>query len=119
MRDILEAVKYFLVRFFDSRFTAYEDRNREVEYLRTQLELRHHEIKLLTERINSQPVQLVNEVREEDKELPKPIVPDNIPWPQRKAMLERNDRERFKQYQKEREAQTKTTEELEKELQIN
>lgn len=122
MREVLVAVKRFVIRFFDdlcARTTSLED---EIEHLRTQIQIKDHQIQLLIEKLNSQPMQPAIENRADDKVLPKPIIPENLPWPQRKAILEREDRDRFRQYQKERDTEnpskTKTTEELEQELLI-
>lgn len=118
MREILEAVKQWIIRFFDSRSVAFEQQCDEIAWLRTQIQIKDHQIQLLTAKISETPAAPVT--REvDDEELPKPIVPENIPWAQRKAMLQRADRERFQAMRKEMQAEVKSTEQLESELLTN
>lgn len=85
------------------------------EVLKIALERSNLEKDRLMERLfqNNLPSDITNQ---KPQEIPKPIMPRNIPWHVRQQILEREDREKARLM---REAPKSDTEELERELGIN
>jgi hypothetical protein len=113
MQDVLESIKECIIRFFDNLFTH---RNDELELQREwimQLEKERMRSDELVQFIKDQLAPKEQVLKEIPRDL-KPIMTNQVPWAIKKAQLEREDRERFRNMNS-----SKPIEELEKELGVN
>ena len=86
------------------------------EILRSQLEKADSERRELLHRLLQPPPSETKEINTENF---KPVTPQFIPWRVRQQMLEAEDRERARIMRQKSDEMKKSTEELEKELDIN
>src|SRR5690349_5620464 len=110
MRDVIESIKQCVIRFFDSKFTSYDDGQEHIRTVLMQLEKERDE-KIELNRFIMSLMKKEEFVETGPVEDFKPILPKNMSWRTRQAMLEREDREKKLQISK-----SVSTEELEKEL---
>lgn len=113
MRDILEAIKSFIIRFFDNLSTRRDDENEMQREWIMQLEKERQRndewVQYFRDYFNPKSSETTEPARAF-----KPILTNQVPWNVRRTMLEREDREKFRAVN----SSGKSTEDLERELGI-
>jgi hypothetical protein len=121
MREILDAIKYWILYKLDIAETSINENRDEILYLREELKIAREEISRLTNLMYNAAVK--PEIADIKEEEPEPIRGQYVPWHVRRAKLEREDKLKAEAIRKEAAAKiapvkVQTTEELENELDL-
>jgi hypothetical protein len=106
MRDVIQAIKYWILYKLEIPAPEINHLDNEVQYLRNELTIAREEVSRLTNLMYSAAMvdKNSNGTNELEDENPEPIRGKYIPWPIRRAHLEKLDRQRAAELAREAQA---------------